>query len=81
MAQAAQASDPTVRIAAPLGADASVAEVIVDRYLAAAAAEKGAPDPLRRGDLPAARLVRPMLVRRLHVDLMRTFTARCPTGC
>jgi hypothetical protein len=34
----------------------------------------------RRGDLPADRLVRPMLVRRLHVDLMRTVTACCPTG-
>jgi sirohydrochlorin ferrochelatase len=35
VAQAALATDPTARIAAPLGADASVAEVIVDRYLAA----------------------------------------------
>ncbi len=80
VAQAVLATDPTVRIAAPLGADASVAEVIVDRYLAAVAAEEGAPDPLRRGDLPADQLVGPMLVRRLHVDLMRTVTACCPTG-
>ncbi len=80
VAQAALATDPTVRIAAPLGADASVAKVIVDRYLSAAAAEQDAPNPLRRGDLPADRLVRPMLVRRLHIDLMRTLTASCPTS-
>lgn len=80
VAQAAQASDPTVRIAAPLGADASVAEVIVDRYLAVVTAEHSAPDPLHRGMLTADRLVGPMLVRRLHVDLMRTVTANCPTG-
>ena len=42
VAQAALATDPAVRIAAPLGADSSVAEVIVDRYLAAVAAETGA---------------------------------------
>ena len=28
----------------------------------------------------AGRLVRPMLVRRLHVDLMRIVTACCPPG-
>jgi hypothetical protein len=28
----------------------------------------------------AERLVRPMLVRRLHVDLMRIFTACCSAG-
>jgi sirohydrochlorin ferrochelatase len=40
--QAALATDPTVRIAAPLGADVSVAEVIVDRYLAACARRRKA---------------------------------------
>lgn len=34
----------------------------------------------RPGTDADGRLVRPMLVRRLHVDLMRIFTACCPTG-
>ena len=42
VARAARTTDPTVKIAAPLGADASVAEVIVDRYLAADVAETDA---------------------------------------
>jgi hypothetical protein len=32
----------------------------------------------RPGTDAEGRLVRPMLVRRLHVDLMRIVTARCP---